>query len=215
MVVITRSMAMRIANINNRISSLRDLNAQLRGDINDIHNRRNRIFQEINRLFLELNQMNNNEGLIQVEIRNNEEQIDGLLAELVERVGRVGNGTFEPFVAIDRNNRQFGPWTTASEVQIWFSEAHPNHNRARGDYFSLQNLRNWLNNRTHTRDIDYQFQYVHNLPADNESSTESDSDSTSDDDSDSSSDDEVLPNRISKIINQGKKELARVREITA
>ena len=87
-------------------------------------------------------------------------------------------------------------------MQIWFSEAHPDHIRARGDYFSLQNLMNWLNNGTHTRDIDYQFQYVHNLPADNEYSTESDSESTSYNDSDSSSDDEVLSNRrISRVFN--------------
>ena len=185
------------------ISNLREQNARLRENINDNPNRRTRIFQEINRLFQELNQADSNEGLIQVEIRNNEEQIDGLVAELAGMLGRVGNGTFEPFVAIDRNNsRQFGPWTTASEVQIWFSEAHPDHIRARGDYFSLQNLRNWLNNGSNPRDINYRFQYFRDLPADNESSTESDSDSTSDDDSDSSSDDEVLSNRrISRIIN--------------
>ena len=211
--VLTRAMAVKM---NERISNLMEQNYQLRENINDIPNQRTHIIQELNRLAQELNQMDNNERLTQVEIRNNEEQIDELLAELVDRLGRVGNGTFEPFVAIDRNNsRQFGPWTTASELQIWFSEAHPNHIRAWGDYFSLQNLRNWLNNGTHPRDINYRFQYVRDLPTDNESSTESDSDSTSDDDSNTSSSDEVLLKRISQIINQGKKELARVREITA
>ena len=89
--------------------------------------------------------MDSNEGLIQVEIRNNEEQIDGLLAELAGMLGESVMALLSPLssteIIVDNSVR--GP--PVFEVQIWFSEAHPDRNRLE-EIISASKIPELLNN---------------------------------------------------------------------